>query len=50
MTVSRAQAVGLFAGSLIGPKVARRVPAGVLRWLVALFGLSLAAWLLANQA
>jgi uncharacterized protein len=49
-TVVLPLAVGLFAGSLIGPKVARRVPAGILRWLVALFGLSLACWLLANQA
>jgi uncharacterized protein len=43
-------AVGLFTGSLIGPKVARRVPAGILRWLVALVGLALAAWLWVNQA
>jgi uncharacterized protein len=41
-------AAGMFTGSLIGPKVARRVPAGVLRWLVALVGLGLAAWLWAN--
>jgi len=33
---------GLFAGSMIGPRVARRIPAGVLRWLVALLGLALA--------
>jgi uncharacterized protein len=43
-------AAGLFIGSLIGPKVARRVPAAILRWLVALVGLGLAAWLWANQA
>ncbi len=38
---------GLFAGSLIGPRVARRLPAAVLRWLVALLGLALAVklWL-----
>jgi uncharacterized membrane protein YfcA len=34
--------VGLFAGSLLGPVVARRLPAGLLRWLVALLGLGLA--------
>jgi uncharacterized protein len=49
-TVVLPLAVGLFAGSLIGPKIARRLPARILRWLVALFGLSFAAWLLANQA
>jgi uncharacterized membrane protein YfcA len=42
-----ALAAGLFAGSLIGPGVARRLPPGVLRWLVALTGLALAVrlWL-----
>jgi uncharacterized membrane protein YfcA len=35
-------AAGLFVGSMIGPRVARRIPARVLRWLVALLGLSLA--------
>ena len=49
-TVVLPLAVGLFAGSLIGPKIARRVPAGMLRRLVALVGLGLAAWLWANQA
>jgi uncharacterized membrane protein YfcA len=44
-TVVLPLAAGLFAGSLIGPKVARRVPAWILRWLVALVGLALAAWL-----
>jgi uncharacterized membrane protein YfcA len=34
---------GLLAGSMIGPRVARRVPAGALRWLAALLGLGLAA-------
>ncbi len=36
-------ALGLFAGSLAGPWVARRLPPGVLRWLVAVCGLALAA-------
>lgn len=35
-------AAGLFAGSAIGPRVARRLPAGLLRWLVALVGIGLA--------
>ena len=43
-TVVLPLAAGLFTGSLIGPKVARRVPAGILRWLVVLVGLGLAAW------
>jgi uncharacterized membrane protein YfcA len=36
-------AAGLLAGSAIGPAVARRVRPGLLRWLVALSGLGLAA-------
>ncbi len=42
-----ALAAGLFAGSLMGPWVARRLPPGILRWLVALSGLALAVrlWL-----
>ncbi len=42
-----ALALGLFAGSLAGPWVARRLPPAVLRWLVALTGLALAVrlWL-----
>ncbi|MGH9172135.1 MAG: sulfite exporter TauE/SafE family protein [Acidimicrobiales bacterium] len=42
-------AVGLFAGSTVGPWVARRVPGSVLRWLVSLAGLGLAVhlWLAA---
>ena len=42
-----ALAAGLFAGSLAGPWVARRLPPGVLRWLVAITGLALAVklWL-----
>jgi uncharacterized membrane protein YfcA len=35
-------AVGMFVGSLIGPRVARRIPTALLRWLVALTGLALA--------
>ena len=35
-------AAGLFGGSLAGPWVARRLPPGVLRWLVAVSGLALA--------
>jgi uncharacterized membrane protein YfcA len=33
---------GSFLGSTIGPLVARRIPPGLLRWLVALVGLGLA--------
>lgn len=38
---------GLFLGSTIGPRAARRLPATALRWLVALLGLALAVrlWL-----
>ncbi len=35
-------AAGLFGGSLAGPWVARRLPPGLLRWLVAVSGLALA--------
>jgi uncharacterized membrane protein YfcA len=35
-------AAGMFTGSLIGPRAARRLPPGLLRWLVALTGLALA--------
>ena len=35
-------AAGTFLGSLAGPRVARRLPPGLLRWLVALTGLALA--------
>lgn len=38
-------AVGMFAGSTVGPRVARRVPPDLLRWVVAIVGLGLAAWL-----
>jgi uncharacterized membrane protein YfcA len=33
---------GMLAGSMIGPRLARRIPARALRWLVALLGLGLA--------
>ena len=32
----------MFAGSMIGPRVARHIPASILRWLVALLGIGLA--------
>jgi uncharacterized protein len=35
--------VGMFAGSLVGPRLARHMPASVLRWIVALLGIGLAA-------
>jgi len=41
-SAAAALALGLFAGSLAGPWVARRLPPGILRWLVALSGLALA--------
>jgi uncharacterized membrane protein YfcA len=39
--------IGMFAGSMVGPRLARRIPASVLRGLVALLGLGLAVklWL-----
>ena len=45
-TAAAALAAGTFTGSLIGPRVARRLPPGLLRWLVALTGLALAVRLL----
>jgi hypothetical protein len=44
-------AAGMLAGSAIGPRIARRVPPGLLRWLVALTGLGLAArlWISGGQ-
>jgi uncharacterized protein len=36
---------GMLAGSMIGPRLARRLPAGALRWLAALLGLGLAVGL-----
>lgn len=35
-------AAGMLAGSTVGPRAARRLPSGLLRWLVALTGLGLA--------
>lgn len=35
--------LGMFAGSLLGPRAARRLPEGLLRVMVALFGIALAA-------
>jgi uncharacterized membrane protein YfcA len=35
-------AAGLLAGSMIGPRLARRLPAAILRWFAALLGLGLA--------
>jgi uncharacterized protein len=34
--------IGMFAGSLVGPRLARHMPASVLRWIVALLGIALA--------
>jgi uncharacterized membrane protein YfcA len=48
--VVAALAAGLFAGSLAGPWVARRLPPAVLRWLVALTGLALAVRLWIDPA
>jgi uncharacterized protein len=45
-----ALAAGLFAGSLIGPWAARRLPPRILRWLVALSGLALAVHLWLSPA
>lgn len=36
-------AIGQFVGSTLGPKIARRLPPALLRWLVALLGLAFAA-------
>jgi uncharacterized membrane protein YfcA len=33
---------GLLVGSLVGPLLARRLPAGILRWAVAILGFTLA--------
>ena len=43
-------ALGTFLGSLAGPRVARRLPPGLLRWLVALTGLALAVRLWVDPA
>ena len=34
--------LGMFVGSTLGPRIARRLPANLLRWLVVLIGLGLA--------
>jgi uncharacterized protein len=39
-------AAGMFAGATLGPRVARRLPAQILRWAVALLGIVLAVELL----
>jgi len=49
-SAAAALALGLFAGSLAGPWVARRLPPGVLRWLVALSGFALAIHLWLSPA
>ncbi len=41
-TAAVALALGMFVGSTVGPRVARRIPGNILRWLVALTGLGLA--------
>jgi uncharacterized protein len=41
-------AIGLFGGSMIGPVVARRLPARIVRWAVAALGLALATELWLN--
>jgi uncharacterized membrane protein YfcA len=43
-------AAGLFAGSVAGPVVARRLPARVIRWAVAALGFALAVELWVNPA
>jgi len=43
-------AVGLFAGGMIGPAVARRAPPGVLRVAIGICGFGLAAWLAVRAA
>jgi hypothetical protein len=40
---------GLFMGSLVGPLVARRLPARILRWAAAILGLALAVILLLTR-
>jgi len=41
--------VGALIGGLIGPTVARRVDHRIMRWLIALCGFALAAWLFAAE-
>ena len=38
-------AARMFVGSTLGPRIARRLPSGFLRWLVAMIGIGLAVWL-----
>lgn len=38
--------IGTLVGGAMGPEVARRVPAYVMRWAIGLLGLAFAAWLL----
>ena len=49
-TVVAPLAAGMLAGSAIGPRIARRMPSGLLRWLVALTGLGFAVrlWITAG--
>lgn len=42
--------LGMFVGSTIGPRIARRLPASLLRWLVALIGIGLAIQLWINPS
>ncbi len=37
-------AAGAFAGSTVGPRIARRLPPSLLRWIVAIVGFGLATW------
>ena len=43
-------AAGMLAGSVVGPLITRRMPPGLLRWLVALTGLGVAVRLWAVPA
>jgi uncharacterized membrane protein YfcA len=43
-------AVGLFAGGLVGPMIARRAPPGILRAAIGACGFGLALWLLIRAA
>jgi uncharacterized membrane protein YfcA len=40
--------IGALAGGLIGPTIARRVPASVMRVVISMFGFGFAGWLLFN--
>jgi hypothetical protein len=41
---------GMFIGSVLGPRITRRLPASLLRWLVALIGIALAIQLWINPS